>query len=848
MIWWDLEQDRWKLALYQTTNFDSYRQNELFNLSVDVTAGTWTTNEGDFQGGKGPNSEPDPTPTPTSTPTPTETPTPTPTYTLPYHEVTQIATGKNFSLILRRNGELEVTGENNYGNLATGDKVTSDKIRSAKIKNVKEVAAGTNHSLFLKENGEVFACGRNNYGQLGDGTTTDRTLPVKVTSDAKSIACQSQSSFIVKNDGKLYGFGFNENGELGNSSFKNSVSPSEVVGSYKLPNEIRSLSAGDITTENGVTKVKDSVTDNYFVVNGDTIKNDSEKGTVFDFKTKENYINLGDIHDDVFSSGTFSISFWSYLRSYSSTSNTRSIGMIASKWYSSDRNWNMNSFIVYANGVFYSAKDNKNTAMIQPNGNRFSPPLNKWNHTVYSLNKGKLSIYFNGKKMDIVNPNQIMEFSSSTTQNLSIGNLYHNRLYTLNGMVDDFKIFDSSLSETDAKSMYMTQNAQEQITSLPAIKKVVSGDAHTFLVSDEDELYGFGKNTKGQLGTGSSNSVLSPIKLFDQKISKVEAGSTHSILLTQDEQVYGTGDNNFGQLGLSTLSNIEKFTNINKPNTKDIASGSQHTLLVDKKGNLLVTGLNKDGQLGVGNKENKSVFARSSLDKVNQVYAGSDSSFYVVKDGIVMGSGDNTKSQFADGTTEDKTLPIEVGVVLPETPTPTATNTPTPTYNEYDTSIICDIELSFRYKTDGSTFISNKIKFKVNVSSNVRKIKKAIVTSQNNIFVNSIVNNLELSTSSSSPIAVSLVSTEIKQEQENYVLYAEIEIPPINSKCEFPEGYGNPRIIQKITPHDSPNHNTFFGESVAIGNDFAFIGSPGNDLDESKRVGSIYIFKRQEEN
>ena len=35
---------------------------------------------------------------------------------------------------------------------------------------------------------------------------------------------------------------------------------------------------------------------------------------------------------------------------------------------------------------------------------------------------------------------------------------------------------------------------------LPPIKKVYSADVHSFLITEEDELWGFGQNDKGQLG------------------------------------------------------------------------------------------------------------------------------------------------------------------------------------------------------------------------------------------------------------------------------------------------------------------------------------------------------------
>ena len=84
--------------------------------------------------------------------------------------------------------------------------------------------------------------------------------------------------------------------------------------------------------------------------------------------------------------------------------------MIASKWYSSSSSWNRNSFILYSNGVFYSAKDNNNTAMLAPNGTRFEIPKNNWHHMVYSLDGGKLKMYMDGKNIPVYKPDLVHEF------------------------------------------------------------------------------------------------------------------------------------------------------------------------------------------------------------------------------------------------------------------------------------------------------------------------------------------------------------------------------------------------------------------------------------------------------
>jgi alpha-tubulin suppressor-like RCC1 family protein len=42
-------------------------------------------------------------------------------------------------------------------------------------------AAGSSHTTVLKDDGTVWSWGANSNGQLGDGTTTQRVLPVNVT-------------------------------------------------------------------------------------------------------------------------------------------------------------------------------------------------------------------------------------------------------------------------------------------------------------------------------------------------------------------------------------------------------------------------------------------------------------------------------------------------------------------------------------------------------------------------------------------------------------------------------------------------------------------------------------------
>ena len=74
-------------------------------------------------------------------------------------------------------------GINSYGALGDGTTVTTTYpvAVSGLGAGVAAVAAGTNHTCALTTDGAVWCWGRNNRGQLGDGTTTDHLTPVAVS-------------------------------------------------------------------------------------------------------------------------------------------------------------------------------------------------------------------------------------------------------------------------------------------------------------------------------------------------------------------------------------------------------------------------------------------------------------------------------------------------------------------------------------------------------------------------------------------------------------------------------------------------------------------------------------------
>jgi len=81
-----------------------------------------------------------------------------------------------------------------------------------------KVSAGGYHTCAIKQDGSLWCWGRNDYGQLGDGTYSDRTTPVQITSGVSSVALGLYYTCAVKTDGSLWCWGDNYYGQIGDGT------------------------------------------------------------------------------------------------------------------------------------------------------------------------------------------------------------------------------------------------------------------------------------------------------------------------------------------------------------------------------------------------------------------------------------------------------------------------------------------------------------------------------------------------------------------------------------------------------------------------------------------------------
>lgn len=143
-----------------------------------------------------------------------------------------LSAGYYHTMFIKADNSLWGTGYNGFGQL--GDGTTTQRLAPVQITAVgtatRTVTCGAHHTLIIKTDGSIWAMGLNNFGQLGDGTTIDRSTPVKVAgiSAAVSVSAGYYHSVIAGTDGKIWALGYNGYGQLGTGTTQNSLTPVQI--------------------------------------------------------------------------------------------------------------------------------------------------------------------------------------------------------------------------------------------------------------------------------------------------------------------------------------------------------------------------------------------------------------------------------------------------------------------------------------------------------------------------------------------------------------------------------------------------------------------------------------------
>ncbi len=184
--------------------------------------------------------------------------------------------------------------------------------------------------------------------------------------------------------------------------------------------------------------------------------------------------------------------------------------------------------------------------------------------------------------------------------------------------------------------------APEKVNGIPEVKAVAAGYWHSLILLENGDLYTYGVNNRGQLGSGAPTDYDRPVKvegLYD--VAAISAGAHHSLALLGNGDLYTFGGNYSGQLGLGDRE--DRFTPVlvdTLSGAVAIAAGSSHSLVLLDNGDVYSFGEGSSGQLGHGDNKKYLLPARvEELSGITAISAGDAYSLALSEKGTIHSFG-----------------------------------------------------------------------------------------------------------------------------------------------------------------------------------------------------------------
>ncbi|XP_047017451.2 serine/threonine-protein kinase Nek8 isoform X2 [Ictalurus punctatus] len=173
--------------------------------------------------------------------------------------------------------------------------------------------------------------------------------------------------------------------------------------------------------------------------------------------------------------------------------------------------------------------------------------------------------------------------------------------------------------------------------------QVSCGASHVLAVTNEREVFSWGRGDNGRLGLGTQDTHNAPQQVnipVDFEAQRVLCGVDCSMIMSTQHQILACGSNRFNKLGLDTISKTEEppsccqveevhtfqpvqSSPLNVEKILYIDIGTAHSASVTEKGQCFTFGSNQHGQLGCSSRRNSRVpFRVPGLQGITMVACG----------------------------------------------------------------------------------------------------------------------------------------------------------------------------------------------------------------------------------
>jgi alpha-tubulin suppressor-like RCC1 family protein len=159
------------------------------------------------------------------------------------------------------------------------------------------------------------------------------------------------------------------------------------------------------------------------------------------------------------------------------------------------------------------------------------------------------------------------------------------------------------------------------------VQQICFGCSYTMLLDTENNIWGSGSNTHGQLGLRDYGPRKQFTQIIGLKGKQICVGSdvqsSHTIVIDLEDNMWVFGDNRYGQLGINNYFRNNPTPMLNGFKVKQVATDYTHTIMIDLEDYVWVCGNNSFGQLGLDTESLQFKPIRHEI-KAKQIVAGQE--------------------------------------------------------------------------------------------------------------------------------------------------------------------------------------------------------------------------------
>ncbi len=553
------------------------------------------------------------------------------------------------------------------------------------------IASGHGHSIAIKQDGTMWGWGFNFAGQVGDSTLINKDFPVQIFAQNQNIIWSkvftgTYHSFAITNDGDLYAWGENESGQLGFGDNVDRLIPTKVGDKKWI------TVTGGFNFSAGIAFADDTSV-------GDINSWDSTKGDLYTWGANtsgqlgngNNLASLTLIQIDASKEWQTVSAGESFVAATTKDSNLYTWG------YNDRGQLGIGSQVAQNTPQLVSSGWKTITT-----GKKHVLGLKNSDNSLWSWGTNSFGEVGDATNVSKFSP---VEICATNNNNCAINNFVsisagdnHSSAIGTDGIVYVWGANHSGqLGSTDD----VFKNIPQKLNNTPWLFISNSG-LSTLAIHNDGTLWGWGKNNYGQLGMQApintpNTDVIRPTKgvYWEQ----VVAAKNHTLAIRDDGVLWGWGDNSSGQFGNGTSNNISS-DKMPLPIVTDIGCSSDsitwnfvssyenHNLAIAKAGKLAnctenanntlwAWGSNNAGQLGDGTKNSQlspveiEVYYSDNTPNDNSddvkvlwefISTGKSHTLAIDTNGNLWAWGDNLNGKLGDGTNVEKLTPTKIGV------------------------------------------------------------------------------------------------------------------------------------------------------------------------------------------